>query len=45
MYHVMNRATARETIFAGDGDYAALERVLAEAREREPSACGYARMS
>ena len=34
-YHVMNRATARETIFAGEGDYAAFERVLAEARERE----------
>jgi putative transposase len=31
----MNRATARETLFAGEGDYAAFERVLAEARERE----------
>jgi len=34
-YHIMNRATARSTIFAGEGDYAAFERVLAEARERE----------
>ena len=31
----MNRATARETIFAGVGDYRAFERVLAEARQRE----------
>jgi len=31
----MNRATACETILAGDGDYAAFERVLAQARERE----------
>ena len=46
-YHVMNRATARETIFAGDGDYAAFERVLAEAREREAGrirVCAYALM-
>ena len=43
----MNRATARETIFAGDGDYAAFERVLAEAREREAGrirVCAYALM-
>jgi hypothetical protein len=31
----MNRATARERIFATAGGYAAFERVLAEARERE----------
>jgi putative transposase len=34
-YHIMNRATAREQIFATPSDYAAFERVLAEARERE----------
>jgi hypothetical protein len=34
-YHVMNRATAREAIFGDAGDYAAFERVLAEARQRE----------
>jgi putative transposase len=34
IYHVLNRANARMTIFADDGDYAAFERVLAEAVER-----------
>ena len=34
-YHVMNRATARDTIFADAADYLAFERVLAEARRRE----------
>jgi len=46
-YHVMNRATARATIFAGDGDYAAFERVLAEGREREAECmriCSYVLM-
>ena len=33
--HGMNRATALEAIFASAGDYAAFERVLAEARLRE----------
>ena len=46
-YHVMNRATARATLFAGEGDYAAFERVLAEAREREAQSmriCSYVLM-
>jgi REP element-mobilizing transposase RayT len=43
-YHVMNRATAREQIFATPGDYAAFERVLAEARRGKTSACAFARM-
>ena len=34
IYHVLNRANARMTIFAADEDYAAFERVLAEAVER-----------
>ena len=33
-YHVMNRAPGRVTLFRGDGDYAAFERVLAEALVR-----------
>jgi putative transposase len=35
VYHVLNRANARMTIFAEDGDYLAFENVLAEAVERE----------
>lgn len=34
MYHVLNRANARQTIFDGDGDYLAFEQALAEAQER-----------
>ena len=34
VYHVLNRANARMTIFRGDGDYEAFQRVLAEAVER-----------
>jgi putative transposase len=34
VYHVLNRANARMTIFADRGDYEAFERVLAEAVER-----------
>jgi putative transposase len=34
VYHVLNRANARMTIFADDGDYEAFEKVLAEAVER-----------
>ena len=30
VYHVLNRANARMTIFGEDGDYEAFERVLAE---------------
>jgi len=35
IYHVLNRANARMTIFDGDADYEAFEQVLAEAVERE----------
>jgi len=34
VYHVLNRANARMTIFDKDGDYAAFEQVLVEAVER-----------
>jgi REP-associated tyrosine transposase len=34
VYHVLNRANGRMTIFADNGDYEAFERVLAEAVER-----------
>jgi putative transposase len=34
VYHVLNRANARMTIFESDADYAAFERVLEEAVER-----------
>jgi putative transposase len=34
VYHALNRANARLTIFEDDGDYAAFERVLAEAVDR-----------
>jgi putative transposase len=34
VYHVLNRANARMTIFEHDGDYEAFERVLLEAVER-----------
>ena len=45
-YHVMNRASGKLELFEDDGDYAAFERVLAEAVEREPSArlCAYCLM-
>ena len=33
-YHVLNRANARQRLFDDDGDYAAFERVLAQACER-----------
>ncbi|MDD4891174.1 MAG: transposase, partial [Phycisphaerae bacterium] len=33
-YHVMNRGVFGLTLFDGEADYAAFERVLAEARER-----------
>ena len=36
VFHVLNRATARRRIFDTDGDYAAFERVLAEALKRVP---------
>ena len=31
VYHVLNRANARRTLFEDGGDYAAFERVLAQA--------------
>ena len=34
IYHVLNRANARMTIFESDEDYAAFERILSEAVER-----------
>lgn len=34
VYHVLNRANGRLTLFASDGDYAAFEQVLGEAVER-----------
>lgn len=36
MYHVLNRANGRRTIFEQDGDYLAFERVLAEVQKRIP---------
>jgi putative transposase len=36
VYHVLNRAVRRATLFRKDGDYAAFEAVLAEAREFQP---------
>lgn len=36
MYHVLNRANAGLRIFEKDADYAAFERILAEARDRVP---------
>ena len=35
-YHVLNRANARRPLFTRVADYAAFERVLEEAFEREP---------
>ena len=36
VYHVLNRANGRQTLFGDEGDYAAFERVLAEAQQRVP---------
>jgi putative transposase len=36
VYHVLNRAVARLALFAKEADYAAFERVLAEALEKHP---------
>lgn len=36
VYHVVNRAAGRETLFHEPSDYAAFERVLAEAQLRQP---------
>jgi putative transposase len=44
-YHVMNRSSGNLALFEDDGDYAAFERVLAEARAREAMrVCAYALM-
>jgi hypothetical protein len=37
VYHVLNRANARLTLFEKDGDYAAFEKVLAQAVARAPA--------
>jgi putative transposase len=37
VYHVLNRAVARLCLFEKDADYAAFERVLAEALEKHPT--------
>ncbi|QDV51344.1 hypothetical protein Enr17x_34000 [Gimesia fumaroli] len=39
LYHVLNRANARMTIFETDEDYAAFERILSEAVERFEMRC------
>lgn len=36
VFHVLNRGNARRTIFAKPGDYAAFERIMAEAGEHVP---------
>jgi len=36
VYHAINRAVARRPLFKKDGDYAAFERVLAEAMDKHP---------
>jgi len=36
VYHVLNRAAGRTTLFRGDDDFAAFERVMLEAHERFP---------
>ena len=38
VYHVLNRGVGRQTLFHKDEDYAAFERVMAEAHQRVPSA-------
>ncbi|HEY8747734.1 MAG TPA: transposase, partial [Tepidisphaeraceae bacterium] len=45
-YHVMNRSAGKIDLFEDEGDYAAFERVLAEAVERDPSVrlCAYCLM-
>src|SRR5579884_860543 len=36
IYHVLNRAVGRATVFHKDGDYAAFERVLRQAKDKLP---------
>ena len=36
VFHVLNRAVGRQTIFQTEGDYAAFQRVLEEARQQVP---------
>ena len=37
VYHALNRAVARLTLFEKNGDYEAFERVMAEAQQRHPT--------
>ena len=37
LYHVINRGVGRQTLFHKDEDYAAFERVMAEAYQRLPT--------
>jgi REP-associated tyrosine transposase len=37
VYHVLNRAVGRATVFHKDGDYAAFERVLRQAKDEVPT--------
>ena len=36
IYHALNRANARATLFRTEGDYAAFEQMLVEAQEHQP---------
>jgi putative transposase len=47
VYHVLNRGVARQNVFDDEGDFAAFERVMAEALGREPGVrlLGYCLMS
>ena len=36
VYHVLNRGVGRQTLFHKEEDYAAFERVMAEAHQRVP---------
>ncbi len=37
IYHVLNRGVGRQTLFQKDEDYAAFERVMAEAYQHSPT--------
>jgi hypothetical protein len=40
VYHVLNRANARRTLFENEGDYAAFARVLEQPVRASPAASG-----
>lgn len=40
IYNVINRGVGRQTLFHKDEDYAAFERVMAEAYQRAPTRIG-----